>query len=172
MIKFDALLLIDCWGESWFEKEKPLNVLPVYFQMIDFFSNLEFDQVFFGSSFNPSYCEKDDVHRTHSIFENLYPKHRYISGVKELYTKHLSRNSKILVGGGAWKMCLHYRKELCFGKLRRVYHVYSHPKIVYGPPFIDNSIITSNDFRLDFLPWQEVDNVFYLNRGRNILMPT
>ncbi len=160
MKKFDALILIDCWDEHWIQFEKLPNKREFYGRLLDFVSNLEFNKIFFcsGPKNQPSW-------KTHIFLEHFYPQHRYILDIEEL-KENLSIGSTILVGGQAWQVCLHHKKELNFMLLNQFYEVYSHPKIVDGDI---NSIVNidTENFMSDILLWEKRKKFFYLVGNKN-----
>ena len=140
-MKFDALLLIDCWGEEWIRTYSPLNTREFYGRLLDFVEKSKYDKVFFCST----------PMKTHNWFENFYSNHIYIDQLHEL-TEQLKPGSILLVGGAAWGVCLHHKVDINFQSLSTVYQVYSHPDIV-DSYMHKTEKITSTHFFNDSLPW-------------------
>lgn len=154
-MKFDALLLIDCWGEEWIKTNGFPNTREFYGRVLDFVDKFEYDKVFFCS--NPE--------KTHHWFENFYSDHIYIEKLHKLtspsLTNRLKPGSTLLVGGAAWQFCLHYKAEINFHSLSTLYQVYSHPNIV-DSHMHKKEKITSTHFFNDSLPWVEKQDLFFL----------
>jgi len=159
MIKFDALILIDCWGENWIKSTKPKTTMQFYARLLAFVVKKEFQQIFFCSGYVNNNCDSEK-YRTHALFESVYPQHQYVNNLEEL-RNYLPDNSNVLTGGAAWQVCLHNKPGINFNLLRKFYDVYSHPQIVDSGMY-STKIINEDDFLSDSLIWVPKDNYFFL----------
>jgi len=152
-MKFDALVLIDCWNEEWIRKENPINAREFYGRILDFCEMLSFTHVYFTDSTYP----------THPWFLERYPDAHII----DLDSMLLDNHSNILVGGAAWGVCLHSKITPSFLTLADqatnkngepvTYNIYSHPSIVDSQMSITKRI-DHDDFIHD--GWEPVHNFY------------
>jgi hypothetical protein len=152
-MRFDALLLVDCWDENWIRKQNGLHIRQFYGRLIDYVDMFSFVNVLFASGYE----------NTHPWFENHYPNHRYVRNIRDV-KEVLHMNSSVLIGGAAWNYCLHYAPVSIQTLSDSGYHLYSHPEIV-DTGMYDNTRVTHDDFKRDNVPWRKVYDFYYLQAG-------
>jgi len=178
-IKVDAILLIDIWGvESWmnpvitdnFKKYFTVDEWRDYMtRYIDTCSKhlqrFSADTVInatYSNSENLAYepnakTQSSEFAPLHYIDYNDQPK-------KYLYThctmldiyKHVPPGGKIIVGGGSWGACVHYREVGMVNLIRQGFKVYTAPELCYSMP---NHMVTKTPLNgihpLDML-WDDI----------------
>lgn len=152
-MKFDALLLVDCWGEDWIKKGNGLHVRQFYGRVIDYAEMFSFVKVLFASGYE----------KTHVWFENQYPNHHYVRTMDDV-KNILPKYSNILIGGAAWNFCLHKSKVSIQTLVKGGFHLYCHPELV-DTGMYSNKRVTHDDFKNDIMPWRKVYDFYYLQAG-------
>lgn len=173
-MKFDAVLLIDCWDPIlfWDTKSRIKNAQRFYTQLLHVLKNHEFDKVIWHT--------KDwKLHRTcprlqTKIASSTTPNKKIIQVHADTYYdlyQTVKKDSKILVGGSAWQMCVHGNHLGLWEIVDEELQIVSHPLVVDN--FIDNTTpITSKEFENDpMINWYPMAEGFFhaLHRRRDII---
>ena len=146
-MKFDGLLLIDCWEDKWIHISKNQKARQFYKNIIEFISKYSFGNVYFFTN---------SVYGTHECF------HKHFSNnVIEVTTVDQILGETFLVGGAAWNLCLHDPVLPSFATLARAGKtVYSCPSIVDSD--VDSAEpVTEDMFKYDRrIRWVKQNNLF------------
>lgn len=152
-MKFNSLVLIDCWGEDWIKKNNALHVREFYGRILDFTESYNFDKVFIVGNGN----------NVHIWFKQFYPDYINVNHIDEI-KKHLNDYDSVLVCGAAWKACLHDGHFSFPAFVNKNLNVYSSPYVV-DSQMHSTEKITDEHFLNDDLPWQKVFNFYHLPAG-------
>ena len=117
---FDAALLIDCWEEDWLKSTGQLNARAGYGRMCDYLSYTDCELLLYSVNDGP---------KLHPLFQYTFPEIRRVEEMSDLKSI-LAPNSKILIGGQSFGMCVHYNPLGIFNLLLEDFIVFSSPKII------------------------------------------
>lgn len=117
---FDAALLIDCWEEDWLKSTGQLNARAGYGRMCDYLSYTDCELLLYSVN---------DGRKVHPLFQYTFPEIRRVEEMSDLKSI-LAPNSKILIGGQSFGMCVHYNPLGIMNLLSENFIVYSSPKII------------------------------------------
>ena len=146
-MKFDGLLLVDCWEDKWIHVSKNYKARQFYQNIIKFISEYSFDNVYFFTN---------NDYRTHQCFyEHFRNNITVVKTVAELV------GETFLVGGAAWDMCLHDPSNPSFTTLANAGKtVYSCPSMV-DTEMGSTQIVTQDTFKYDRrIRWVKQNNLF------------
>ncbi len=147
-MKFDGLLLVDCWEDKWINLSQNYKARQFYKNIIKFISDHSFGNIYFSTN---------NDYRTHQCF------YEYFENDITLVAKSQQVLGKtILVAGAAWDLCLHDPVLPSFVTLAHAGKtVYSSPDIVDTEVGSDTTV-TDDMFKLDRrINWVKQDKLFY-----------
>ena len=153
-MKFNTLLLIDCFGEEWINKNNPIKLRQFYANTIDYLELFSFDQVLFSPN------KDDQRHSIHEWFKTAYPNAKLVDNMQDVVAL-VNPHTNILVGGAAWDACLHKGAINYQALQKNKFNVYSCTEIVDSFMY-SSSKVTDLDFEKDNLNWQKVYNFWML----------
>jgi hypothetical protein len=152
-MRFDSLVLVDCWGEEWIKKYNALHVREFYGRILDFVESYEFDKVFFVGNSS----------KIHVWFKQFYPDFISVNHIDQI-KNYLNDHSSVLICGAAWKACLHQGQFSFPSFTEKNINVYTSPYVL-DTQMHSTERVTDEHFANDTLPWQKVFNFYHLPAG-------
>ena len=131
-MKFDALVLIDCWEEdTWDTTVRKEKATAFHKRLAKFVAKHEFKQVIFATAnYKARPTSSWLVRNITNSSKGLLPKTQ-IENFYEFYRTGIKPRDKLLVGGAAWNLCVH-GNQIGLMNLMNEEHfsILTHPEVV------------------------------------------
>jgi len=140
-MRFDVLVLIDCWEENIWEDQAQRNKMSSFYdRIIKFVSDYNFKKVIFAThGYRYSNPTSERLVRGISNSSNTLMSKTQVQNFYELYAAGVKPGDTLLVGGAAWNVCVHHNQ---IGLINLVQE--EHFSVLTHPDILD-SLITKNE---------------------------
>ena len=153
-MKFNALILIDMWPDSWAQSMGVPDHQMFVARVLEYVETFEFNHVLYSTSGTP----------VHPWILSAFPQAVSVCSIEDVQ-QILEPNSTVLVGGSAWQACLHHG-PINFENLTTAAQltVFSVPHIC-AHYYLRRDTVTHRDFEVDsLLDWLRVFDYWQVQR--------